>query len=324
MSKHNKPTSISQITKCIKNNKHNVKINLNIVPQFEQAIEFKIYREPKVVEIETSLASKEINEDKNTLCYKFNEILDIPKKLNESFDMNLDSNYYIFGVPKEDSFFYSLLYVISKDFKLKKEDVRSNYVTKLKEELKNSVNKWFKQNNYSAYGYKRGALSDNITNSEKIHESLMCLVSDYFGINLLVLNYDQEKYWIGKEYNDANSEKNVVIIYSNGVYLPLIHIFGKFPNVFIYKCIINRFKVFNKLEHANATQSLVEQELAPAPVQAVETSNNNIKLRAFSGYKLPELQSIAASINIICKHNVNGTERQKTKRMLYDEIKALL
>jgi hypothetical protein len=347
MSKHNKPASISQITKCIKNNKHNVKINLNSIPQFEQSIEFKIYREPKVVAIETSLASKEINEDKHTLCYKLNEILDIPRKLNESFDMNLDSNYYIFGVPKEDSFFYSLLYVISKDFKLKKEAVRSNYVISIKEELRNSVNKLFKQNNYGTYGYKRGVLSDNITNSDKIHESLMCLVSDYFGINLLVLNYDQEKYWIGKEYNNAYSEKNVIIIYSNGVYLPLIHIFGEFPNDFIYKCIINRFKVFNKLEHANMTHSFVEQQLstpvaAPAPaapvapvaqvaqqlsaqqLSAPETSNNITKLKTFSGYKLPELQSIASTFNISFNHSVNGKDRQKTKRMLYDEIKALL
>ena len=53
MSKFNGPATISQITKCLKNNKHNVKINLNVISQFEQGTEFPIYREPKKVEIET-------------------------------------------------------------------------------------------------------------------------------------------------------------------------------------------------------------------------------------------------------------------------------
>ena len=47
MSKFNGPATVGQITKCLKNNKHNVKINLNVISQFEQGTEFPIYREPK-------------------------------------------------------------------------------------------------------------------------------------------------------------------------------------------------------------------------------------------------------------------------------------
>ena len=67
MSKFNQPATISQITKCLKNNKHNVKINLSVISQFEQGTDFPIYREQKKVEIETSLASKSVNEDKSSL-----------------------------------------------------------------------------------------------------------------------------------------------------------------------------------------------------------------------------------------------------------------
>ena len=122
-SKHNKPATISQITKCIKNNMHNVQINLKTNPDFEQGTNFIVYRELKKVEIETSLASKSINEDKNTLVYTLDQVIDIPRKLNEYFDNNLDTNYYIYGVPKKDCFFHSLLYVVSKDFKLKSNDL---------------------------------------------------------------------------------------------------------------------------------------------------------------------------------------------------------
>ena len=49
--------TISNVTKCVKRNKHNVKINLDVNSQFEQAIEFTVYREPKQCTIETSISS---------------------------------------------------------------------------------------------------------------------------------------------------------------------------------------------------------------------------------------------------------------------------
>jgi hypothetical protein len=330
--KHQRPATISQITKCVKKNMHNVQINLNVNPEFEETTEFKVYRELKEVEIETSIASKSINEDKITMVYKDNEILDIPRKLNEHFDNKLDTNYYIYGVPKLDSFFHSLLYIISKEFKLKPPEVRLNYVATLKESMIEKVPSIFKNNVYSKYGYKRGAIIENIEKSDNITEGLICLASDFFNVNLVILNYDTDKYWMGKEYNDSINEKNVVIIFSNGVYLPVIHIFGELPDNFIYKCIVNRFKIYRKL--ATQTElSVVEQEVAipveqiiePTPGVPVlaESEKKNISLRAFSSYKLPELVTLAKEHDISTTVEVNGKPKSKTKRGLYDELVAL-
>jgi len=329
MSKFNQPATISQITKCLKNNKHNVKINLNKVNEFEQGIEFPIFREPKKVEIETSLASKSINEDKTTLHYKLNEIINIPKKLNEGFDNKLDLNYYIFGVPEVDSFFYSLLYVVSKDFKLKKEDVRKDYVKNLKESMISKLPALFRDKQYSKYEYKRSQIADNFQNTSHITEGLLCLASDYFGINLVVFNYDTEKYWVGKEYDDNFNEKNVVLVFSNGIYLPVIHIYGEFPDNFIYKCVVNRFKIYRKLA-TNTELSVVEQETvtssppieSPTPGQPV-LQVNKPSLKALSGYKLGDLVSIADKYGISKTHEVNGKEKPKTKKQIYDELKSL-
>ena len=78
----------------------------------------------------------------------------------------------------------------------------------------------FKNGGYTKYEYKRNQILENIEDVTHVSEGLMCLASDYFGVNLLILNYDNDKYWMGKEYNDDINEKNVVIIFSNGVYLP--------------------------------------------------------------------------------------------------------
>jgi hypothetical protein len=343
MSKFNGPATISQITKCLKNNKHNVKINLNVISQFEQGTDFPIYREQKKVEIETSLASKSVNEDNSSLVYNLNEIINIPKKLNEGFDDKLDLNYYIFGVPIQDSFFHALLYVVSKEFKLKKEDVRIDYVTTLKQNMLDRLPKLFRDNQYSKFDYKRSQIVDNFEDTNHITEGLMCLASDYFGVNIIVLNYDTEKYWIGKEYDDTLNEKNVVLIYSNGVYLPVIHIYGEFPDNFIYKCVLNRFKIYRKLA-TNTDLSVVEQETAvntiPSneiptiiptpgePVLAESTHNESVaeqksQLRGFSGYKLPELVSLAQENGISIEIEVNGKTKSKTKKQLYDELKSM-
>ena len=349
-SKKQQPATISQVTKCVKKNMHNVQINLNTLPEFEQSTEFVVFREHKAVEIETSLSSKGVNEDKNTLLYKENEVIDIPKKLNESFDNNLDTCYYIFGVPQVDSFFYSLLFAISKEFKLKDTTVRANYITTLKDNLVKQIPTLFRTNKYSKYAYKCSAILENIEASDTISEGLMCAVSDYFNINLIVLNYDTDKYWLGKEYNSSINEKNVVIIYSNGTYLPLIHIYGEMPSNFIYKCIVNRFNIYRKLA-THTDLSVVEQEITKkVPQTKLETDINTptpgkpvlsqdvivntniqsnattlvekIELKAFSNYKIGELQTLANKHIIELTYHVDGLTKpkNKTKRMLYDEL----
>ena len=356
------PATISQITKCIKNNQHNVKILLETNPLFEQSTEFIVFRDPSVVNIETSILSKQVNEDKHTLVYKLNEVIDIPKKLNENFDNSLDNQYYIYGVPKENSFFYSLLYIISKEFKLKDSGVRDNYVVNLKETLVKSIPSLFRKNKYSKYGYKLSNILDNVTNNDLVNEGLMCALSDNFNINLIVLNYDSEKYWVGKEYNNSINEKNVIIIYSNGVYMPLIHIYGEHPDNFIYKCIVNRYSIYNKLPSdavsvvdtelktsgSNSNKTIkkasidhdeielqlamfqskshfgkTETETETEPEPGIPVLLNKHKLRGFSSYKLAELQQLCGEYNISTSSDVNGNSKNKTKRVLYDDLLAL-
>ena len=129
-------------------------------------------------------------------------------------------------------------------------------------------------------------------------------------------------------------------MYSNGVYLPVIHIYGEFPDNFIYKCVLNRFKIYRKLA-TNTELSVVEQEtvktvpvesdvqkpVSPKPGSPVlaETAEKKPELRGFSGYKLPELRELATQFGIelqIVDTNTNKS-KPKTKKQLYDELSAM-
>ena len=63
-------------------------------------------------------------------------------------------------------------------------------------------------------------------------------------------------------------------------------------------------------------------------VEQIESSNElhnktSLTLKGFTGYKLNELQTLATQHNIVIKLVVNGKEKNKTKRVLYDELAAL-
>ena len=65
---------------------------------------------------------------------------------------------------------------------------------------------------------------DNIENN-KFENSELHYLSDYYNINVIVLNRYKFIYYRGDNYNSDN--KNIIIIKYNDIYLPLIHIFGE-------------------------------------------------------------------------------------------------
>ena len=337
--------TISQVTKCVKRNKQNIKINLNSYEEFTQGYEFIVYREKKNVsdEIKT-ISSNILNDTSSVINYNFNEIIDIPNKLDDIFDNQLGSNYYLFGVNKENSFLISLLYVFSKEFKMKPQDKQLIFSKELQELLVSEIPTYFKKYKYSSYGFKLSSIIENI-NSNNIDEGVLRYIYDYYKVNIVVLDYNNEKYLTGTDYNDNYNEKNIIIIKNESIYLPLVNMFGSMPSKLLYKCIINKLPI-NKEIICDTSNDVVDQNTINDFVQntindfvqntsndVVQNTNNNvvqkqnnkstknIVLKAVSGYKLNELQDIAKKNNIQITKHVNGKTKNKTKQELYTELK---
>ena len=303
----NNPT-ISQVTKCIKRNQQNIKINLNEFNEFTQDNEFIIYREKKESnkEIKT-ISSNILNDTSSVINYNFNEIIDIPTKLEVIFDNQIGSNYYLFGVNKENSFFISLLYIISKEFKLKTKDKQLIFSKELIELLINELPSYFKNNKYSNYGFKMTSIIDNIKNNN-IDEGVLRYLYDYYNINIIVLDYNNEKYLIGSDYNNNFNEKNVIIIKNENIYLPLVNMFGSMPTKLLYKCILNKLKI-------NKEINIIETKIIDT-----KNKNNKLSLKAFSSYKLVDLQKLAKDNDIEITNEINGKSKNKTKYILYNNL----
>jgi len=342
------PISISQVTKCVKRNKQTIKITLNTDDRFEQNHEFVVYRDKKnaPADTETSiLMANSTNESNTDILYQEHQVIDIPQKLNDIFDNVLGDDYYLFGVDKDISFLMSLLYIISKDFKLKDRKTQHQYCQELKKSLTEELPKYFKDKSYSSHNFNRTQMLDNLEN-DIYDKPILCYISDYYNLNLIIFDYNKSTYSSGFDYQDSHN--NVVIIVNDHVNLPLVHIYGEFPNKFVYKCLVNKFQTSNKVNQINTSQpasapinepksvpvpvpeSAPINEPAPAPVvenkpetpkKPIENSSS-IKLKALSAYKLKELQDIAGSLKIDINHTIDGKQKNKTKRELYNDIKS--
>tara|TARA_B110001469_G_scaffold124289_1_gene137687 strand:+ start:1538 stop:2473 length:936 start_codon:yes stop_codon:yes gene_type:complete len=307
--------TIGNITNRIKSNKQNIKIHLNANPDFEQSNTIK----KRVKQNLDKLNVDEHVQEQGDIVYNEHEVINIPKKLDNLFDNLLCDNYYLYGISIHSvSFINSLLYIILSDFKFKNNEEQKKFSVQLKDNLINDIGIYFKKNKYSKNGFKKSLMEENIENN--IFECAeLHYISDYYNINLVVLDYYKFTYYTGSNYNESNN--NVIIIKYNDIYLPLIHIFGEYPDNLVYKCIINKLKVNN---------------LTATITNAIDNGNDNgngngngneepnakvelkLNLKAMSSYKLNDLETL------VKKYNIDISGKKKTKKILYEALSGLL
>ena len=305
--------SIGNITKRIKSNKQNIKINLDVNSDFEQNSIIK-----KRIKQNLELLKKDdINDsNKGDIIYNDSEVINIPKKLDELFDNLLCDNYYLYGISINNvSFINSLLYILLSDFKFKNSKDQQQFSIQLKNNLLKELSTYFKNNKYSKLNYKKQSMEDNIENN-LFENAELHYISDYYSINLIVLDYYKFTYYTGGNYNEDNN--NIIIVKYNDIYLPMIHIFGESPSNLIYKCIINKLKINNLTQNLSEEKLVVEEDSSKEKDILVKSDEKiKFKLKALSSYKLIDLQDMCKEKEISLLNN-NG--KNKTKKQLYDSL----
>jgi len=312
------------ITKLIKNNNQTIDINLETDPEFEQSLEFKTFNR-KIIDIENATVTNPIqNVDMNDdIINKENSIINIPKKINDIFDNLISDDYYLYGVSKTNSFLMSVLYILSPDFKFKNKD-KQTFIKILIDNLEKELPQYYKEGNYTSFNINKNKVIQNLKNNI-IDSSVLYYISDYYNSNIIVIDYHNMKYLTGKQYN--MEKKNIIIINNENDYIPLIQMYGEFPTNIIYKLVINKLELKNKLD------ILYKPEYGSIDIQSQTSTQTNIvenlpinpkknKLKAMSSYKLNELQKLAEENGSSIKHKI--TNKNKTKKQLYDSIYKLI
>tara|TARA_B100001142_G_C14239383_1_gene618711 strand:+ start:145 stop:1125 length:981 start_codon:yes stop_codon:yes gene_type:complete len=321
--------TIGNVTKRIKSNKQNIKIKLNVNSEYEQnnIIKKRIKQNTDVLKKDDSHSD---DNSKGDIMYNDSEVINIPKKLDDLFDNLLCDNYYLYGISINNvSFLNSLLYILLSEFKFKNSKDQQQFSIQLKINLLKELPIYFKNNKYSKLNFKKQNIEDNIENNLFENAELHYL-SDYYSINIIVLDYYKFTYYTGGTYNEDNN--NIIIVKYNEIYIPMIHIFGEFPTNLIYKCIINKLKInnltsisntndtnntndINDTNNNNDTNEILEKETSSN--DSIVSNSQKLKLKAFSAYKLSDLQELSEKYNI---STINDSNKKKTKKQLYDEL----
>ena len=302
------------ITKLVKNNSQKININLKTYPEFEQGCDFKIFKsKSKIIPMDFHKKEKKEIDTTCDIAFIENGIINIPKKLNDLFDNLISDNYYLFGLPKKNNFLMALLYILSPDFKLKKDD-KNKFIEILLNDLSKELPNYFRDGKYSDKGFSRAGIQKGLENND-INRGLVYFISDYYNINLILLDYNTMLYQIGADYSE--DKKNVIIIKNYQDYIPLIHIYGEFPSNLIFKSIINKLQIKNKLEISTTKKISFK-------VNSSKILKQKLKLKSLGSYKLGELQQLAKENNIeIYSIGNKNNKKNKTKSQLYEELKVL-
>ena len=312
--------TIGNITKKIKSNQQNVKINLVVNPEFEQT---NVIRKRTKQNLDKLKVEEKTDTELGDIIFRENEVINIPKKLDDLFDNLLCDNYYLYGISiNSSSFLHSLLYILHKEFKFKDHKDQVKFSTQLKEDLVKELDEYFKKNKYGKLGFNKTNMLNNIENNN-FESAELHYLSDYYNINTIVLDYYKFIYYRGENYNSDNN--NIIIIKYNDIYLPLIHIFGEHPDNLIYKCIVNKLKINNlkkkTVPDAEATVEVTKEATVEAEGEATAEAKEKVslKLKAISAYKLNDLQKLAEEHNIPI--TIGG--KKQTKQQLYNKLKEI-
>ena len=181
--------TLNEITKYVKHNNSDVKFDINTVPEFEQPMKIP----QKVVNPERLLADEqEKTLDTNVLKYRRDEIINLPSFLDKFFDLN---NYYTFGVLQEESFIYSLSYVVDPNFKFLSEADQASLISDKKMEYLEALG--------ADTDFKKGkteatkALHANNYSNNRVVE----YISGYLSRNIIVLDLNEKTHTIHREFN---------------------------------------------------------------------------------------------------------------------------
>lgn len=296
--------------------------------------------------------------DSGVLVYSEGEVIDLPDIFRSIFQNT--EQYYIYGNKKTDSFLSSILLGVKRDFILKNKRQRSDYLRTIRKEMALILDSSFKKHKYSKMKFKRTDMLNGLLNSDYFDKSNITYSTDYFKINLIILNLTDRTYLVPRDIKQ--SYKLLIIINDNDTYLPILNSNGNHLHSNQILSSIN--KVFYSLNsyknESNIDPKSNSNTIISGEKNIIENVGNNgnddnddnvrnneqdkkaanvfedtddeddkdvieIELKSQNKYKVTELRELATQLGISTKTlGTNGKEKNKLKKTLYNEIMVFL
>ena len=308
--------SISEIKQTISKHKYAKDFNMiNTNSIFEQQRDFyknKEKNDQNLLELANEVLCEEnledISEDNecaievelperedNTAC-KENDIKNVPGKLSSILSENKE-NYYRLGVSELNNFLLCILSVLDIEFSTLGDNSKKRAFQQFKFLAAESIEEYYKKYNYRKWGFKRSKIQSILIkdNYGKIDLSVERYIADYFDINLMIVNIDDNSFRYSNIYS---CEKATVILIENSkTYETIINTNGNNLHDILKEDVEKNYKYIN---------------------QYIEDEKLNEKIKNIKKMKIDELRNLAEEMEISLIDSDSG--KKKLKSVLMEEI----
>lgn len=166
-------------------------------------------------------------------CLKTGEsknINDFPEKLKTIFDPFIKDlvrhgSKKTYDNDNNLSFYFSVLYLLVNNFsKLPSKD-QLNYITKLRDKLIIYVSNEdiIKQNEYETLGWIKKEIMNSLIKF-KINKIIVKIVSDYFNMNIFLLNIMEDRIYVASENTSYDMFRpSILLAFNNDTFEPLVY-----------------------------------------------------------------------------------------------------
>ena len=237
-----------------------------------------------------------------------------------------------------DSFLRTIILSIERDYILKNKRQRRDHLRTIRREMVIELDRFYKKK-YCNRKFKKGTMCQNLLNDNFMNEHNMVYATDYFKINICIINLSNASFKIVSEY--STDRMTMLSILDDETYLPILSTSGNhLYNSDIIDVLNNHLYCSNAnyrqtQEQTNKVVRNDDNTRSNSEGNSESNSENvkrenllsiipNGKLEPERKYKAPQLREIAQKLNIVITKEQNGKTKNKTKKELYNEITHLL
>ena len=215
---------------------------------------------------------------------------------------------------EKDEFTFCFLFQLSNLYKLLSGRERREYRSQLYRKI---IADYDSKDLFHKLGYSDRRMNRNGMKSAMMRQAPLdllgqILLMDYFKVNILVYKPDKKQFLTYLQYNE--NYVNVFLKYQHNKFTPMEMISDKNgePD--------NDNEPFYS---PKMLTELIESEIINLSKDNVINPFTRQKLKSLSAYKLGDLRDLAEGLSIELNKLIGQKEKKKTKKELYDEIKAL-
>ena len=220
---------------------------------------------------------------------------------------------------EKDEFVFCFLFQLSNLYKLLSGRERREYRSQLYRKI---ASEYDTHDLYHKLGYSERRMNRNGMKSAMMRQAPLdllgqILLMDYFKVNILVYKPDKKQFYSYLQHNDKYV--NMFLKYQHNKFTPM--------EMNVKDIIDNKCQDENEDTEAfysmKTLYPLIEKKIIDLDPENIVNPFTKQKLKSLSTYKLGDLRELAENLSIELNKLDGQKEKKKTKRELYDEIKAL-